>query len=156
MTRKFAVTLFATSLTLVGCGSTSTTKQDAAVAADGHAADVVAQNPDVVPTPDTAPVTPDTALVTPDTALVTPDTAPVTPDTAPPVDVARPADVAIPDGSPVVPDTRPDVVTPRPEAGRDVAIVDAPNTDAGVDAADAGDGSNVDGGTSDGGDGGQD
>jgi hypothetical protein len=150
MTRKFAVTLFATSLTLVGCGSTSTTKQDAAVAADGHAADVVAPNPDVVPTPDTAPVTLDTAPVTPDTAPVTPDTAPVTPDTA------RPVDVAIPDGSPVVPDTRPDVVTPRPEAGRDVAIVDAPNTDAGVDAATAGDGSDLDGGTSDGGDGGQD
>jgi hypothetical protein len=148
MTRKFAVTLFATSLTLVGCGSTSTTKQDAAVAADGHAADVVAPNPDVVPTPDTAPVTLDTAPVTPDTAPVTPDTAPVTPDTA------RPVDVAIPDGSPVVPDTRPDVVTPQPEAGRDVAIVDAPNTDAGVDAADAGDGSDVDGGISDGGDGG--
>ena len=148
MTRKFAVTLFATSLTLVGCGSTSTTKQDAAVAADGHAADVVAPNPDVVPTPDTAPVTLDSAPVTPDTAPVTPDTAPVTPDTA------RPVDVAIPDGSPVVPDTRPDVVTPQPEAGRDVAIVDAPNTDAGVDAADAGDGSDVDGGISDGGDGG--
>ena len=147
MTRKFAVTLFATSLTLIGCGSTSTTKQDTAVAADGKTADVVAQNPDVVPVPDTAPVTLDTAPVTL-------DTAPVTPDTAPPVDVARPVDVAIPDGSPVVPDTRPDVVTPQPEAGRDVAIVDAPNTDAGVDAADAGDGSDVDGGISDGGDGG--
>jgi hypothetical protein len=125
MTRKFAVTLFATSLTLIGCGSTSTTKQDAAPAAEAQAAEVATQNPDVVPTPDTVPVTPDTALVTPDTALVTPD-------------------------------TRPDVVTPRPEAGHDVAIVDAPNTDAGVDAADAGDGSDIDGGTSDGADGGQD
>ena len=110
MTRKFAVTLFATSLTLIGCGSTSTTKQDTAVAADGQAADVVVQNPDVVSAPDTAPVTPD---------------------------------------------TRPDVVTPQPEAGRDVAVVDAPNTDAGVDAANAGDGADADGGTSDGGDGGQ-
>jgi hypothetical protein len=146
MTRKFAVTLFATSLTLIGCGSTSTTKQDAAVAADGHAADVVPQNPDVVPTPDTVLVTPDTALVTPDTAPVTPDTAPVTPDTA----------IVTPDTALVTPDTRPDVVTPRPEAGHDVAIVDAPNTDAGVDAADAGDGSDIDGGTSDGADGGQD
>ena len=146
MTRKFAVTLFATSLTLIGCGSTSTTKQDAAVAADGHAADVVPQNPDVVPTPDTVLVTPDTALVTPDTAPVTPDTALVTPDTA----------LVTPDTALVTPDTRPDVVTPRPEAGHDVAIVDAPNTDAGVDAADAGDGSDIDGGTSDGADGGQD
>ena len=145
MTRKFAVTLFATSLTLIGCGSTSTTKQDAAVAADGHAADVVPQNPDVVPTPDTVLVTPDTALVTPDTAPVTPDTALVTPDTA----------LVTPDTALVTPDTRPDVVTPRPEAGHDVAIVDAPNTDAGVDAADAGDGSDIDGGTSDGADGGQ-
>jgi PBP1b-binding outer membrane lipoprotein LpoB len=126
MTRKFAVTLFATSFTLIGCGSTSTTKQDAAPAAEAQAAEVATQNPDVVPTPDTVPVTPDTALVTPDTALVTPDT--------------RPADV----------------VTPQPEAGRDVAIVDAPNTDAGVDVANAGDGSDVDGGASDGGDGGQD
>jgi hypothetical protein len=140
MTRKFAVTLFATSFTLIGCGSTSTTKQDAAPAAEAQAAEVATQNPDVVPTPDTVPVTPDTALVTPDTALVTPDAAPVTPDTAP-----------------VTPDTRPaDVVTPQPEAGRDVAIVDAPNTDAGVDVANAGDGSDVDGGASDGGDGGQD
>jgi hypothetical protein len=153
MTRKFAVTLFATSLTLIGCGSTSTTKQDAAVAADGHAADVVPQNPDVVPTPDTVLVTPDTALVTPDTAPVTPDTAPVTPDTAL---VTPDTALVTPDTALVTPDTRPDVVTPRPEAGHDVAIVDAPNTDAGVDAADAGDGSDIDGGTSDGADGGQD
>jgi hypothetical protein len=147
MTRKFAVTLFATSLTLIGCGSTSTTKQDAAPAAEAQAAEVATQNPDVVPTPDTVPVTPDTALVTPDTALVTPDTALVTPDTA----------LVTPDTAPVTPDTRPaDVVTPQPEAGRDVAIVDAPNTDAGVDVANAGDGSDVDGGASDGGDGGQD
>jgi hypothetical protein len=146
MTRKFAVTLFATSLTLIGCGSTSTTKQDAAPAAEAQAAEVATQNPDVVPTPDTVPVTPDTALVTPDTALVTPDTALVTPDTA----------LVTPDTAPVTPDTRPaDVVTPQPEAGRDVAIVDAPNADAGVDAANAGDGSDIDGGTSDGGDGGR-
>jgi hypothetical protein len=70
---------------------------------------------------------------------VTPDTAHVTPDTAP-----------------VTLDTRPDVVILQPEAGHDVAFVDAPNTDAGVDAANAGDGSEIDGGTSDGGDGGQD
>jgi hypothetical protein len=154
MTRKFAVTLFATSFTLIGCGSTSTTKQDAAPAAEAQAAEVATQNPDVVPTPDTVPVTPDTALVTPDTALVTPDTALVTPDTALVTPDAAPV---TPDTAPVTPDTRPaDVVTPQPEAGRDVAIVDAPNTDAGVDVANAGDGSDVDGGASDGGDGGQD
>jgi hypothetical protein len=139
MTRKFAVTVFATSLTLIGCGSTGTTKQDATPAADGHAADVVAQNPDVVPpTPDTAPVTPDTATVTPDTATVTPDTATVTPDTATVTpdtatvtpDTAPPVDGAIPDGRPVVPDTTGDGVG---------------GTDGGADnTGDGGEGTSVD------------
>ncbi len=67
MMRKLAVTVFAMSLTLIGCGSSSTSKKDAAS--------------------DTAPD------VAKDTIVVTPDTNPVTnPDTG--IDTAKPTDVA--------------------------------------------------------------
>jgi len=76
MTRKLAVTVFAMSLALVGCGSSSTTKVTDAGNKDVKAgADVVAQ-PDTTPGPDLATVQPDVQPAQPDAAV---DTNPVTP-----------------------------------------------------------------------------
>ena len=147
MTRKLAVTVFAMSLTLVGCGSSSTTKSDAA--------------PDVKPPVDVA---------APDAAK--PEVQPTQPEVGPPVDVAQ-ADVAVPVDIAVTPDAQvidagvdagdvgvlPDArpVDARPDAALDVPPVklDAPDAPA-VDAPDAGDGSALDGGILDGGDARQD
>jgi hypothetical protein len=129
MTRKLAVTVFAMSLTLVGCGSSSTTKVDA--------------NPDTKVTADAGPKL-DTPPVTPDTKLA---------------DSAIPADTRIADGPAIDtiiipnPDTRldqvqRDVVVPPvdardsgPNADRpadrvqgDTAVSDAPQIDTANDA----------------------
>ena len=142
MTRKLTVTVFAMSLTLVGCGSSSTTKPDVG-------ADVKPASPDVagseaakldvavVPGPE-AGQTPDVGQ--PDVALV--DTA--TPD----VSVAD-AGVDAGDAGSLVPDTRP--ADARPDGGIDAPRLDAPDAPA-VDASDAGDGSSSEAGAaSDGG-----
>ena len=149
MTRKLAVTVFAMSLTLVGCGSSSTTKQDASIDA----------KPDGITKPDATPDMPDTAVVSaPDTLPDVPkDLAPdTTPDTPPRVDVAIDTAADAADGGLLPSDTRP--ADTRPDGGVDVTIVKrdaAPDAPA-VDAPDAGDGAALEVGTVDGGDGGQD
>src|ERR1700690_4000589 len=132
MTRKLAVTVFAMSLSLVGCGSSSTTKPDVGVDAK-LTADVVA------PTQDLGPVSGPEAGQTPDVAPV--DTAIPTPD-GPRPDLP----VAVVDGGLL--DTKPATDVPPVK-------LDAPDAPA-VDAPDAGDGAVHDGGTIDGGDAGQD
>jgi hypothetical protein len=141
MTRKLAVTVFAMSLALVGCGSSSTTKVNDAGNKDVKAgADVVAQ-PDLAPTPgpDLAPAQPDVQPAQPDAAV---DTNPVTlPDGG--VDTADAGEVGTVNG---------------PEAGTKfdgpkLDAIDAPNGK--LDGPDA-DGSAGDGGeVGDGGDGGE-
>mgnify|MGYP001568038301 CR=1 FL=1 len=142
MTRKLAVTAFAMSLTLVGCGSSSTTKSDAA--------------PDVKPPTDVPRA--DTAI--PDTGLPTqPDT--LAPDTAQPdlavdvgIDTARRdapvIDVGVDANDTgavgevgVLPDTRP--ADTGPDGGIDAPRLDALDA-AAVDAPDAGDGSSLEAG----------
>lgn len=133
MTRKLAVTVFAMSLTLVGCGSSSTTKPDVGVDAK-VTADVVP------PTQDLAPVTgPEAGLPTPDGPIADMPVVTPTPD-------GHVADlpVVVPDGGTLVPDTKPATDVPAD------TTKDAPS----VDAPDVGDGSH-DGGTVDGGDAGQ-
>lgn len=130
MTRKLAVTVFAMSLTLVGCGSSSTTKPDAAV--DGKmTADTMTVTPDtaMTTTPDVGPMAPDVAV---DNAVVTPD--------GPAADLP----VVVPDGG-ILPDTKPASTDVPSDTAKDAPTVDAP---------DVGDGSH-DGGTVDGGDAGQ-
>lgn len=84
--RKLAVTVFVMSLTLVGCGSSSSSKKDAA------------------PSPD--------AQITVDGGKL--DVTPVTPDTRP-ADTGLPSDTRVADTAPVVTDAKLDVsgdVTP--------------------------------------------
>jgi hypothetical protein len=77
MMRKLAVTVFAMSLTLIGCGSSSTSKKDAA----GDAA-----KDTVVVSPDTSPKIPDTGVL--DTKVADTAVADVSiADTAPKADV---------------------------------------------------------------------
>jgi hypothetical protein len=152
MTRKLAVTVFAMSLTLVGCGSSSTTKPDVGADVKAPVADVAgpeAAKPDlaVVPGPEVGVPTPDAPI--PD-AAVPADTA--TPD-APVADVGRDGGQLGDGGS--LTDVKAEGGA-RPEGGIDVPIgkldaLDAPATDA----PDAGDGGTLDGGTVDGGDGGR-
>ena len=152
MTRKLAVTVFVMSLTLVGCGSSSPSKPDVGADTKAPVADVNVLSPDTVVQPQPGPEagTPDTAQVQPDAAL----------DTG--IDTPRPdaavVDLAGGEAGPVVPDTRlPDTGTVKLDGGVDVppVKVDAPDA-AVVDAPNAGDGSAVETGTGDGGDGGQD
>jgi hypothetical protein len=137
MTRKLALTVFAMSLTLVGCGSSSTTKPDVGVDAK-VTADVVA------PTQDLAPASGPEAGQTPDVAPV---------DTA----IIPPADGPLPDLPVVVVDGG--LLDTRPATDVPAVKLDAPDAPA-VDAPDAGDGAVRDGavhdgGTVDGGDAGQ-
>ena len=130
MTRKLAVTVFAMSITLVGCGSSSTTKPDAAV--DGKmTADTMTVTPDTAST-----ITPDVGTTTPDVAV---DNAVATPD-GPLPDLP----VVVPDGGTLVPDTKPATDVPAPK----LDALDAP-------AADGPDGAAHEAGTLDGGDAGQ-
>ena len=131
MTRKLAVTVFAMSLTLVGCGSSSTTKPDVGVDAK-LTADVVA------PTQDLAPVSGPEAGQTPDVAV----------DNA----IIAPADGPLPDLPVVVVDGG--LLDTKPATDVPPVKLDAPDAPA-VDAPDAGDGAVRDGGTVDGGDAGQ-
>jgi hypothetical protein len=104
MMRKLAVTVFAMSLTLVGCGSSSTSKKDAGP--DAQTSVDVAPKLDTVATPDTFRPTPDTGVlgdVKP--ADGSADTL-VTTDTAPKADV-------IGDTSPTPTDTRDGAVADR-------------------------------------------
>jgi hypothetical protein len=149
MTRNLVVTVFAMSLTLVGCGSSSTTKPDAApdVKAPADVAGAEAAKLDTPPTqPDARPA--DSAQ--PDVAIPV-DTV-VTPD-APVIDAG--VDVGAGDVG-ILPDTRP--VDARPaDAAPDISTIKLDALDApAVDAPDAGDGAVIDGGILDGGDAGQD
>lgn len=147
MMRKLIVTVFAMSLTLVGCGSSSTTKPDAG-------SDVKAPGAEVGL--DTAKL--DRPVVPPDGQLA---------DLAQPADVAVDtaiADVAVTEGGvdagdagSLTPDTRP--VEAGRDGSRDGSLdfppvkLDAPDA-AAIDAPDVGDGSALEAG--DGGDGRQD
>lgn len=95
MTRKFTVTVFAMSLALVGCGSSSTTPVDASP--DGHPA-LDSGAPDVVKTDVVAQVGPEAGqpdvITLPADAAV--DTVIPTPGDAAPTDVVSlPTDVAV-------------------------------------------------------------
>jgi hypothetical protein len=86
MTRKLALTVFAMSLALVGCGSSSTTKVNDAGRDVRPGADVVAQPDGITPTgpeagPEVQQAQPDAAV---DTNNVTPDLG--TPDSTPDVE----------------------------------------------------------------------
>jgi hypothetical protein len=129
MMRKLAVTVFAMSLTLVGCGSSSTSKKDAAGDAAG---DTIVQK-------DTSPkdttVTSETG--TPEDAKVADAAA----DTVVPPGDALQADVAV-DVAPLTDardtlaaDRQPDSTPPRLDVAADI------KTDAPADTAPAGDAS---------------
>jgi hypothetical protein len=124
MTRKLAVTVFAMSLTLVGCGSSSTTKPDAA--ADGK---MMADTMPVMPDTATAP-TPDGPMI----ADVAVDNPVATPD-GPVADMP----VVVPDGG-MLPDTKPATDVPAPKLDAlDAPGADVPAHEVGtVDGGDAG------------------
>ncbi len=130
MMRKLAVTVFAMSLTLVGCGSSSTSKKDAA----GDAAGDVGTQKDTGPSKDTTGTT-DTGTVedakVADVAAdsVTPGDA-IKADVA--VDVAPPTDARIDSN---LADLRGIDVLPRLDVAGDT------RTDAPADTAPAGDAS---------------
>jgi hypothetical protein len=134
MMKKLAVTVFVMSLTLVGCGSSSTTKVDAGGSAklDASMVDVAvtptpeAGQPDVVKSPDvTPPGQPDAGV---DTTIV------------PPVDAA-PDTTAVTDVSTTVLDGGTDVVVLKDTGS---ATTDASHDTTGTTHADAGpDGTSV-------------
>jgi len=150
MTSKLAVLVFAMSITLVGCGSSSTTKPDAGVGDAKPAVPDVATAEAAKPV-DTNPSTPDAGV---DTALPHPDVA---------VDTATPdvsvADVGVDAGETgVSPDggTLPDVAKPI-DVATDLATVKLDARDVpSIDAPDAGDGAVLEAGSVDGGDAGSD
>jgi hypothetical protein len=122
MTRKLAVTVFAMSLTLVGCGSSSTTKVDGGTDAK------VSPAPDAGVKLDTANLAPDTGIVPPGDAgaadvLVAPDSGPVTD-----------AVTLLPDGGTDTTSLTPDTSPAKPEGGADVQILppDAAGSDGGT------------------------
>jgi hypothetical protein len=148
MTRKLAVTVFAMSLTLVGCGSSSTTKPDVGADTKITPADVAIKL-DVVSPVDVTPVKLDVAAPT-DVTLkqdVAPDITTTTPDGANDVTPVKLDGGLIPDagdagsiikldvaGSEVIKTDASDAAkVDAPEAG---SIIDAPAVDAGAgDAA---------------------
>jgi hypothetical protein len=115
MMKKLAVTLFALSLTALGCGSDSGTKTDAAPKLDTLPGVEVAQTPDVPAT--TGPEAGSEAQ---------PDNAPAPIDVA--IDQAKPTDVAIDQATPI------DVATPidgAVDARIDGGAVDVQPSEAG-------------------------
>ena len=140
MTRKLAVTVFAMSLTVVGCGSSSTTKVDAGkkdaispVADTGSTPDVITQvGPDVGSGPDVVQTQPDAAV---DTNRVSgPEVG--TPDGG--VDAEDGGSVSGPEGGTTKPDGAIDVPVFKPDA----PDADRPDSETG----DGGDGGDADGG----------
>jgi hypothetical protein len=164
MTRKLAVTVFAMSLALVGCGSSSTTK------VDGGGPDTKPAQLDAAPKLDAANLPTDTGIVTPSDAgaadaVVATDSGPVT-DAVPPIADGGKDTGSVPtDGAPakldgsadaqslpldggssIIPDAAKDVVTsanPDVPAGGNLdvpaSIVDAPlsiSPDAATEAGD--------------------
>jgi len=132
MMRKLAVTVFAMSLTLVGCGSSSTSKKDAA----GDAAGDVGAQKDTISASDT--IAPDTGTTDGKVADVAADIS-VTGDTATNSDVTADTTPVADTRDSAVPDNRqPDVIVRL-----DVAVTDAPadsapvNGDAGHEVGDA-------------------
>jgi hypothetical protein len=128
MIRKLAVTVFAMSLTLVGCGSSSTSKKPDA-ATDSTTAVDVAGNKDVLTPSDTRVV--DTAVLG-DTSVV--DTAvdtSVAAEVGPKLDVAKdttPADTRDSGAA----DKTPDTFIKLDTGTVDTKIVDAPVVDTAV------------------------
>ncbi|MGB8297216.1 MAG: hypothetical protein WCG85_17440 [Polyangia bacterium] len=138
MTRKLAVTVFAMSLTLVGCGSSSTTKvNDAGTDAKSATPDGIVAQPDGL-----MPTGPETGSAGPEVQKAQPDAAVDTNNVTPPADggldgVADAGDVGTVNG---------------PEAG--TKFDTQPKLDA-IDAPSAKfDGPDADGSAGDGGDGG--
>jgi uncharacterized lipoprotein NlpE involved in copper resistance len=114
MMRKLAVTVFAMSLTLVGCGSSSTSKKDAGPDAQ-TTTDVGAKLDVVVATPDTLPPTTDVVVLTDGKTVDGATDVSITPDTAPKTDVSG-------DVTPITTDARDGSVTDV-QAGDTVVVV---------------------------------
>jgi hypothetical protein len=131
MTRKLAVTVFAMSLTLVGCGSSSTTKPDVGADTKITPADV-APKLDVVSPADVTPVKLDVAVPTDVTVKLD-----ATPDITPTSDVAKEAGSVLPDGGQLLDAGDAGSIIKLDVAGSEVIKTDASDA-AKVDAPEAG------------------